>query len=592
MKCTKCDAEIEDGGKVCSECGSEQDVEMLMAEADLEKVVEAEVIEREISDEEILDDKILEAPQAKKKAPKIIAAAAAIILVAAVGVICIFFKPEDPKTVVLEAFKSVYDNSEVYPIEEIFGFKELEKAMLDSPYEVGINMGLDSSIFGSELGTPEKVGMGIIVEHDPVQKKEAMDLNVEYNGLSMGGIRFYMDETNVMFGLSDLSDTVFSMNYKDDLQGQIERSPFAGPVLKESDIDLEDMLEYFDYMNTVSSDRKGDVFGFQELWERYKTGSKAIDNFKDAMVVEKVGKATFEMDGKETSCKKYQAAISKDSILEFITVTSKFMIEDETLKKNFTEYMKQVVRTSNSLYGYSMYEDGEVEELWQLAQNDTDEFVETLSHFLGDVTLDVYVDSKGRLAALDAVTVISVPDAEPGILKLHWELMGGSYLTQNTNMTWTLEAEGGILNLDIKKSGSYDEKNLISHVEATVGSSIEGSLGQVSYDGEYSLGSGDYELSLNLDIPDQGVMEILSSGVIGDVEKGKSFRVDMDSISMDVDGTALVELSGQYFMRPLASEITAPQGKQLDILAGTEEEYQKTIMEIYLGLMNLMESFE
>lgn len=563
MKCTTCGAEIEDGSKVCGECGCEQDV----------MVPEAGVVE---------------VPDKKKASPKIIVAAIAAILVVTVGTGSIFLKPKDSKTVVLDAFKSVYDNTEVYPVEEIFGFGDLNKAILESKYEVGLKLGLDSSIYGSALATPENIGVGIVVENDPVLNKQAMDLNVEYNGVPMGGIRSYVDGTSVMIGLKDLSDTVFYMNYKNDLQGQIERSPFVGPAIKESGFDMDGMVEYFDYMNTVSSEKNGDVFGLEGLWERYKTGSKAIDNFKAAMVVEKGEKATFEMDGKEISCKGYQVMLSKDSMVEFIKVTSKFMLEDEMLKKDFLEYMKQVMKMSEMAYGYGMYESEDVEELWQLAQSDTDEFIETLSQYLGDVTLDVYVDSKGRLAAIDAVTVISVPDGEPGVLRFHWELKGGSYLTQNTNMAWTLEAQGGILNLDIKKSGSYDEKKLISHVEMAVGSSIEGNLAQVNYDGEYSLDSGDYEISLNLDAPGQGVMEISSNGVIGEVEKGKSFLVDMDSISVDVDGNTLAELSGQYFMRPLTRDVEAPQGQQLDILAGTEEEYQMVLMDIYSGLMSLL----
>ena len=72
--------------------------------------------------------------------------------------------------------------------------------------------------------------------------------------------------------------------------------------------------------------------------------------------------------------------------------------------------------------------------------------------------------------------------------------------------------------------------------------------------------------------------------------------MDFDEIRFEMPGTSLladdneeffITLGGQYDIRPLAGEVTEPEGEKLDVLAATEADWQKVMMEAYMGAMDI-----
>lgn len=105
---------------------------------------------------------------------------------------------------------------------------------------------------------------------------------------------------------------------------------------------LKEMMD-----DAVSQSETGTApFDVEALMTRYKEGCKAQENFKAALTVEKNGKGTFTMDGKEVSCTGYNVTVSKDSMIEFLRVSSDFFLQDETLKNDFLKQLEASVRMS------------------------------------------------------------------------------------------------------------------------------------------------------------------------------------------------------------------------------------------------------
>ena len=89
--------------------------------------------------------------------------------------------------------------------------------------------------------------------------------------------------------IPELSSKVFTLNYAEDLEGQLAASPYAGSMLEEGGMDLAALGSYFEKCNEMASSGE-QLFNLKELWERYKEGSQAIDDLKAAMTVEKTEK--------------------------------------------------------------------------------------------------------------------------------------------------------------------------------------------------------------------------------------------------------------------------------------------------------------
>lgn len=516
------------------------------------------------------------------------AAVAGIVAIAAFG--ATFIGRKDPKTVVIDAFKSVYTSEKESPIEEIFGFNQLAQTMKKENYEAGFSIMLEN-IDDNYLGEFSGSGIEISSKNDIKSKKSSASMKVIYNDMDLVGMDIYMDTSDIMLAIPDFSEKVFTFNYADDLQGQIEDSPYLGKALLESGMDASVFTDYMDYVNSFYGDNDGNrPFDFAALWERYKTGSKAIDDLKAAMTVEKADKGNYEVDGKSVKCQGYDVTIPKDAVVDFLDTSSQFFLDDETLKKDILEYMTQVLTMSEKAYGMDFMDQSPedlLDEQWDDMESGLDEFLNALDECLGDIEMRIYVDKKGRLISIDASTNVINDDDEEAQISLKAEFNGGTYLTQNMDFTFTVvDPDDDESILTLKREGTYDDKELTCNL--TIG--MEDYWTDISFDyaGTYTLASGDYEIHITGSDEGSEVFEVVATGVVEDLVKGKSFRAVADSISIVVDGREAVELSGHYLLKAMEGEVTAPEGEQMDILAATEADWQLVIMEIYTNFSSLL----
>ncbi|MFR5601648.1 MAG: zinc ribbon domain-containing protein [Lachnospiraceae bacterium] len=355
MKCPKCNHELPDDSGFCTECGTNLDDAVKAAE---EPVVEASAAEESAAEapaeppveepaieEPAPAEQLPEVPEKKSKTGLIIGAVAAVIL-AAIGIFMAIGGGGDPKETVINAFKSVYSAETVYPIEELFGFEEMAKASVEGKYESGMSFilsGLDPAMDADML-----LGGGITIDaqSDTPNKKSAATVGIEYNDMSLVSMDLYVDDTNMMVKIPEMSDTVFTLNYKDDLAGQIANSPYIGQMLAEEDRAMAE--QYFATLSEAieQSSNAGSAypFDFEALWNRYKEGTQAIETLKTAMTVEKGSKKTCVVDLQETDCAGYQVTIPAGEVVKFIETTADFFLNDETFKTEFLTYMEQTMR--------------------------------------------------------------------------------------------------------------------------------------------------------------------------------------------------------------------------------------------------------
>ena len=76
------------------------------------------------------------------------------------------------------------------------------------------------------------------------------------------------------------------------------------------------------------------------------------------------------------------------------------------------------------------------------------------------------------------------------------------------------------------------------------------------------------------------------SGIIDQLEKGKSYRTDIDSIEVTLMDQSIT-LSGELYFQPLSGEIVAPEGTQMDVLAATENDWYGIMMEGMFSFLTL-----
>ncbi len=598
MKCNVCGAELGVEKKVCHECGNPVSTqEPSGAGAAGEGMQEGSGETGSLDGGSSLDG-TGEPPRSGKKKGLIIGGV--VVGVAAVGALAFgLMGRKDPKEVVISAFENVYTEDQAQPLEELFGLSMFSENALTGDVEDSFTLILDDC---SEAEVKALAGSGVRVsaKSDKTNKKSSADIALIYKDMDFINVDAYYGDEELMMAFPELSSKVFTIDLGEGLAQRIQDSPLVGPILEESGMDVEGLFGYFEEQLELAESGKANL-DFESLMTRYREGTQAQEKFKEALSVEKGEKGTFTMDGAEVTCNGYKVLVSKDSMMEFLRTTTDFFLNDEELKEQFLNQLEQSVKLTEMMGGASsgvsaqqLYADS-LEDVTEAVN----EMVDFLDKSLTDVNMTVYVDKKGRLAAVDGSTYLIDPDAvEEGDVTdedklqvtFNCRLQGGSYLTQNMTAEAVLGREGDDLKISMVKSGSYDGKQLTGDLALDVKLDSDEKIDAgFTCTGSYNSDGGDYHMGMAVTADDSLLVDLSMTGVVDQLEKGTLIHADIDELKITVmDAMAQLTLSGDYGYGPLSGQVTALQGDAFDILAADEADWESVIMEVYMNVTQLM----
>lgn len=543
--------------------------------------------------------------QEKPKKPWLIPVIIGVVLVlfagAGVAVAAKFFKTAgDPKETVVAAFKKTFSEPDKYPIDEIFGMDEITAASRKAGYESGLTLKLEE-ISEPQINQFAGSGFTMAMKADPKSKKSQLTLGAIYNGMDLASMNVYYGDEMLMLNLPELSSKVLTLDVSEGLAGRMQDSPLVGPLLEQSEINAEGIVAYLDEVIKQAEEQQASgktPFDLEALMTRYKEGSKAQANFKEALTVVKG-------EGKQGDSQAYDVQVSKAAMIEFLRSSSDFFLNDEVLREDFLKQLEQSAKmTELVISGYSSeLSAAQVQaETEEEVRAKVDDIIRQLEHSLTDVSMTVYVDKKGNLTAVDAVTVIKggsvdMPDESDPIVdvNIHWEFAGGSYPTQNMAGTIALNNGEAAVSMDYKQSGAYEKGKLTCDVEVKL--SVDEEPVMVTYSGSYDEKAKNFAIKLDVagqeDSRMEKVFDFAVDGRVDELSKGKSFRISMDSIRMSVlDGEDSVELSGELHCVPLTGDIAPLEGTAIDVLEANQQVFTGLLFEIIgnlqsLGVLNL-----
>ena len=617
MKCTKCGAELQENEKICRVCGQETET------------VETNTLKEETKGTSDTTDGLAASEQAvsgspepeKKKSGKMMIGVAAAVAAVGIGIAVVPRLMEDPKKTVIAAFESVNSDNQITGAEEIFGLREfLEnygKVNCESIFRIQID---GCSQPGMEMLTG--AGLEIRSKADLENWKSRAEMALNYNHMDLAELQFYYGDQVFMAAAPELVDRVFTLKINDSLGDSLKNSPTVAPYLEASGVDTEQLAELVQEMmkKPENGTAKGQL-DFPGLLDRYQKGCKAKESFQQAMMVEKAEKGSFLVDGKETVCKGYHVQISKDSLIAFLRTSSDFFLNDEELKKQYLDQLRLSVSMTKLFSGAMTAGDlPSAEEMLQQSYDEvkeqTDWMIQILEQSLQDMDMTVYVDPKGRLASLTGTTTVVEADMEAAEsepaneeagtgdssdaaeetgeavkekreaqIDFALDLHGGSYLTENMNGRLSITSEGATTDILYEKEESYDGEQLDSDHTVSVLSS-DGNI-TMNASGTYITESGSCQLDMELLVPEMQPIKIHGSGMVTELEKGKSIYADIDSLSVEAEGITM-NFSGELGYGPLSEEVLPLEGEELDVLAATEEDWGEIMMEVYGNIFGLM----
>lgn len=499
----------------------------------------------------------------------------------------------DPKETVIDAFKSITEEGQLEPAEEIFGTKELGELLQKGSVQTGMELSL-SGISDESLNQMSGAGLGMDVKRDVDSGRQLVELSMQYGGGELADAQIYTDDTQIMAAVPALSGRVFTLDYVNDLEGQLINSPYAAQKLEEQGIDIEALANYLGQYKDALSDEKS-MLDLKALWNRYKEGSKAIDDLKAAMTVTKQEKKDFTIDGQSESCRGYHVTLTKDALVNFAKTTREFFLNDETLKQDVVRYL-ELAGGAGSIYasdeeGESLDPEEQQQALWEQAEAAIDSLIQNMEDTIGDVALDVYVRKDGKMAGFTYETDAVIEEEN---VRLYGDVSFGGGYSMMANVDASLHIEdsaGQVITISMDKTGAYEAgKSWSGQVIATLEDEEE--KYQFILDGDYQIADGSYELKLDLQSNDSSQASIAASGAVSELLKGESVHVDIDSLRLETTllngSNSYAEFAGSYYVNPLTDEIAQPDGIPFDVLASSEEDYNQVMTEMTSSLFGIL----
>lgn len=519
--------------------------------------------------------------------------AGAAAAVAVIGGGVMLSHQADPKDTVIDAFKSITAEGQLNPSEEIFGTKELEDLLQKGSAQTGMELSM-TGISDESLNQMSGAGIGLDVKRDVDSGRQLLNLSLQYGGGELADAQLYMDDTQIMAAIPVLSSRMFTLDYVNDLEGQLINSPYAAQKLEEQGIDIEGLANYLGQYKEALSDEEP-MLDLKALWNRYKEGSKAIDDLKTAMTVTKNDKKEFTIDGQSENCRGYHVTLPKDALIRFAKTTREFFLNDETLKQDVVRYL-ELAGDASSIYaadgdGESVDPEEQQKELWAQAEAVLDNLVEEMENTIGDVTMDVYVRKDGKMAGFSYETDATVEEEN---VRFYGDVsFGGGYnMLSNVNGALNIEdSDGQIITVSLDKTGAYEAgKSWSGQVIATLQGDEE--KYQFILDGDYQIADGSYEVKLDLQSNGASQASLTANGAVSELSKSESVHIDMDSLRLETTllngSSSYVEFAGSYYVNPLEDEIAQPDGVPFDVLASSEEDYNQVTTEITGNLFAIL----
>lgn len=377
--------------------------------------------------------------------------------------------------------------------------------------------------------------VGLEVQYNKDDQISGMYMDVSYLGSSMVEAVLYMDEEEVSLGLPNLIDYVFYVDrttLEEDIQNLVDNGMID-----------EETAESIITLNQGSQDLSG---AEDEIEQGGQDILNAIKDIYNEAEVEKADSKTLEVNGEDQDCKGYVITITAQQLSDFFLAYKEVYEENEA----FRNYVNQLVAME---LGYDSVEEFlEYEDPAEEFQNLADEALES------EYELTVYFYLYDGVVAQ-----IYVEEDEDNYLE--WNIKGGNFPLENTELILVIDGEEGTLS----RSGSMEDDSYSAEYALDI-------AGEELYmDVEYDKSNGDF----SIDIYDY-YSDCVISGNIESTIPGSELVIEIDSFELDYEEI----LYGDITISNECGDIEKPEGDELNVMELSMDDWYEILEEIMYSM--------
>ena len=301
----------------------------------------------------------------------------------------------------------------------------------------------------------------------------------------------------------------------------------------------------------VDSDVSIDFFtredaDYTDMKELMDALSEDAQTLKDTIVVQKASdKASIKTSNKSMQCSGVNITIPKDAMNVFLNSFQEKFMASSMYQQGITKLIEQ------SSIAYLLEDD-----IRELVDGQVEDALDI--RCMNDISLNLYMDSKGRIVRIMTPQAIECKDSQIKSMELSADLAGTDRTldvieaacklnTVNGTETYSISRDASVTDEEYKEDLTLDVVGTDNMTALTMRYKNTWKLDTLAFDGRIELESGDEKYKLSVD------------GSYKDIVEGQSYTLDLDTASLEVDDKALMRIAGTFGIEQGMGEVEIPQ---------------------------------
>lgn len=301
----------------------------------------------------------------------------------------------------------------------------------------------------------------------------------------------------------------------------------------------------------VDSDVSIDFFtredaDYTDMEELMDALSEDAQTLKDTIVVQKASdKASIKTSNKSMQCSGVNITIPKDAMNVFLNSFQEKFMASSMYQQGITKLIEQ------SSIAYLLEDD-----IRELVDGQVEDALDI--RCMNDISLNLYMDSKGRIVRIMTPQAIECKDSQIKSMELSADLAGTDRTldvieaacklnTVNGTETYSISRDASVTDEEYKEDLTLDVVGTDNMTALTMRYKNTWKLDTLAFDGRIELESGDEKYKLSAD------------GSYKDIVEGQSYTLDLDTASLEVDDKALMRIAGTFGIEQGMGEVEIPQ---------------------------------
>ena len=285
---------------------------------------------------------------------------------------------------------------------------------------------------------------------------------------------------------------------------------------------------------------------YTDMEELMDALSEDAQTLKDTIVVQKASdKASIKTSNKSMQCSGVNIMIPKDAMNVFLNSFQEKFMASSMYQQSITKLIEQ------SSIAYLLEDD-----IRELVDGQVEDVLDI--RCMNDISLNLYMDSKGRIVRIMTPQAIECKDSQIKSMELSADLAGTDRTldvieaacklnTVNGTETYSISRDASVTDEEYKEDLTLDVVGTDNMTTLTMRYKNTWKLDTLAFDGRIELESGDEKYKLSAD------------GSYKDIVEGQSYTLDLDTASLEVDDKALMRIAGTFGIKQGMGEVEIPQ---------------------------------